>query len=130
VLVCYIGLELILKIPIQLQKTDMSMDIQWRVWRQRIVMDRLRQSGPFLRRKLDFLPDGGILCQLPARSLAMEYIPTNTFGINWINRFLLSVMGEEKSANLNKMLWTVFYSYTIKRAIKELKIYIKSHFLI
>jgi hypothetical protein len=68
------------------------------------VMDRLRQSGPFLRRKLDFLPDGGILCQLPARSLAMEYIPTNTFGINWINRFLLSVMGEEKSANLNKML--------------------------
>ncbi len=59
-------------------------------------MDRLRQSGPFLRRKLDFLPDGGILGQLPARSLAMEYIPTNIFGINWTNRFLLSVMEEDE----------------------------------
>jgi hypothetical protein len=75
------------------------LDIQLRaVWKQRIVMDRLRQSGSFLRRKLDFLPDGGILGQLPARSLAMD-IPTNTFGINWINRFLLSVMEEEKSAD-------------------------------
>jgi hypothetical protein len=34
------------------------------------------------------------------------------------------VMGEEKSADLNKMLWTVCYSYTIK----ELKIYYKIAF--